>query len=81
MAEVTRDEPGYLSALLHGSKLAGGFALTGNVGNRWIPVKTRDSHARPGSRHRDRAARQRPQRQIVIRYLFAGMSIRLLIYG
>ena len=48
-AEVTRDEPGHLSALLHGSKLAGGFALTRTTGNRWILVKTRDSHARPGS--------------------------------
>jgi DNA ligase D-like protein (predicted 3'-phosphoesterase) len=27
-AEVIRDEPGHLSVLLHGSKLAGGFALT-----------------------------------------------------
>jgi DNA ligase D-like protein (predicted 3'-phosphoesterase) len=48
-AEVTRDEPGHLSALLHGSKLAGGFALTRTGKNRWILVKTRDSHARPGS--------------------------------
>lgn len=48
-AEVTRDEPGHLSAQLHGSKLAGGFALTRTAANRWILVKTRDSHARPGS--------------------------------
>jgi DNA ligase D-like protein (predicted 3'-phosphoesterase) len=48
-AEVTRDEPGHLFALLHGSKLAGGFALTRTTGNRWVLVKTRDSHARPGS--------------------------------
>ena len=48
-AEVTRDEPGHLSAWLDGSKLAGGFALTRTTGNRWILVKARDSHARPGS--------------------------------
>ena len=48
-AEVTRDEPGHLSAWLHGRKLAGGFALTRTKGNRWILVKARDSHARPGS--------------------------------
>jgi DNA polymerase Ligase (LigD) len=48
-AELTRDEPGHLSARLHGSKLAGGFALTRTTGNRWILVKARDSHARPGS--------------------------------
>jgi DNA ligase D-like protein (predicted 3'-phosphoesterase) len=48
-AEVTRDEPGHLSARLHGSKLTGGFALTRTTGNRWILVKTRDSSARPGS--------------------------------
>jgi DNA ligase D-like protein (predicted 3'-phosphoesterase) len=48
-AEVTRDEPGHLSALLHDSKLAGGFSLTCSAKNRWILVKTRDSHARPGS--------------------------------
>jgi DNA ligase D-like protein (predicted 3'-phosphoesterase) len=48
-AEITRDEPGHLSARLHGSKLAGGFALTRTTGNRWILVKTRDDHARPGS--------------------------------
>jgi DNA ligase D-like protein (predicted 3'-phosphoesterase) len=48
-AEVTRDDPGHLSAQLHGSKLAGGFALTRTAGNRWILVKTRDGHARSGS--------------------------------
>ena len=48
-AEVTRDEPGHLSALLHGSKLAGGFALTQTTKNRWILVKARDRHAQPGS--------------------------------
>ena len=48
-AEVIRDEPGHLSVLLHGSKLAGGFALTRTGERRWILVKTRDEHARPGS--------------------------------
>ena len=48
-AEVIRDEPGRLSVLLHGSKLAGGFALTRTGERRWILVKTRDDHARPGS--------------------------------
>jgi DNA ligase D-like protein (predicted 3'-phosphoesterase) len=48
-AEVTRDEPGHLSAQLHGSKLTGGFALTRTARNRWILIKTHDGHARPGS--------------------------------
>jgi DNA ligase D-like protein (predicted 3'-phosphoesterase) len=48
-AEVIRDEPGHLSVLLRGSKLAGGFALTRTGERRWILVKTRDEHARPGS--------------------------------
>jgi DNA ligase D-like protein (predicted 3'-phosphoesterase) len=48
-AEIIRDEPGHLSVLLHGSKLTGGFALTRTAAHRWILVKTRDSHARPGS--------------------------------
>ena len=48
-AEVIRDEPGHLSVLLCGSKLAGGFALTRTGECRWILVKTRDEHARPGS--------------------------------
>jgi DNA ligase D-like protein (predicted 3'-phosphoesterase) len=48
-AEVTRDEPGRLTLTLHGSKLAGGFALTCTGEHRWILVKTRDATARPGS--------------------------------
>jgi DNA ligase D-like protein (predicted 3'-phosphoesterase) len=48
-ADITRDEPGHLSAQLHGRKLTGGFALTRTGQNRWILVKTRDNHARPGS--------------------------------
>jgi len=48
-AEIVRDEPGHLSVVLDGSKLAGGFALTRTGQRRWILVKTRDGHARPGS--------------------------------
>ena len=48
-AEVIRDEPGHLSVLLRGSKLAGEFALTRTGERRWILVKTRDEYARPGS--------------------------------
>ena len=48
-AEIIRDEPGHLSVILRGSKLAGGFALTRTGRRRWILVKTRDDHARPGS--------------------------------
>ena len=48
-AEIVRDEPGHLSVILRGSKLAGGFALTRTGERRWILVKTRDGHARPGS--------------------------------
>ena len=48
-AEVTRDDPGHLAVTLHGSKLAGGFALTRTGERRWILVKTRDATARPGS--------------------------------
>jgi DNA ligase D-like protein (predicted 3'-phosphoesterase) len=47
--EVTRDEPGHLAFTLHGSKLAGGFALTRTGQRRWILVKARDAFARPGS--------------------------------
>ena len=48
-AEVTRDDPGHLAITLHGSKLAGGFALTRTGERRWILVKTKDGTARPGS--------------------------------
>jgi DNA ligase D-like protein (predicted 3'-phosphoesterase) len=48
-AEVTRDDPGHLALRLHGSKLAGGFALTRTGERRWILVKTRDASALPGS--------------------------------
>ncbi|HEY2315841.1 MAG TPA: DNA polymerase ligase N-terminal domain-containing protein [Streptosporangiaceae bacterium] len=48
-AEIARDDPGHLSVLLDGSKLAGGFALTATGDRRWILVKVRDAFARPGS--------------------------------
>jgi DNA ligase D-like protein (predicted 3'-phosphoesterase) len=48
-AEVVRDEPDHLSVVLRGHKLAGGFALTRTGERRWVLVKTRDDHARPGS--------------------------------
>jgi len=43
------DEPGHMSVVLQGSKLSGGFALTRTGERRWILIKTRDEHARPGS--------------------------------
>ena len=48
-AEVISDQPDHLSVVLHGSKLAGGFALTRTGEHRWVLVKTRDDRARPGS--------------------------------
>ena len=48
-ADIVRDEPGHVSFILHGRKLSGGFALTRTGPKRWILVKTRDEHARPGS--------------------------------
>ncbi len=48
-AEITRDEPGHLSATLSGHKLSGGFGLTRTGPRRWILVKVRDEHARAGS--------------------------------
>jgi len=48
-ADIVRDDPGHLSMLLDGSKLAGGFALTSTGKRRWILVKVRDAAARPGS--------------------------------
>lgn len=38
-----------MSVTLHGSKLSGGFALTRTGPRRWILIKIRDEHARPGS--------------------------------
>ena len=48
-AEIVRDEPEHLSVILHGQKLAGGFALTRTGDKSWILVKVRDDEARPGS--------------------------------
>jgi len=48
-AEILRDEPGHVSFVLYGHKLSGGFALTRTGPGRWILVKVRDEHARPGS--------------------------------
>jgi bifunctional non-homologous end joining protein LigD len=48
-AEITRDEPGRLTVLLDGSKLAGRFGLTKTGERRWILVKANDEAARPGS--------------------------------
>ena len=48
-AEITREEPGHVSFVLHGHKLSGGFALTRTGEQRWILVKARDVDARPGS--------------------------------
>jgi DNA ligase D-like protein (predicted 3'-phosphoesterase) len=48
-AEIVRDEPGHLTAELHGHKLTGRFGLTQTGADRWILVKVRDEHARPGS--------------------------------
>ena len=48
-AEIVTDDPAHLSFILHGSKLAGGFALTRTGERRWILVKARDDDARAGS--------------------------------
>jgi DNA ligase D-like protein (predicted 3'-phosphoesterase) len=47
--DLVRNEPGHLSFVLHGHKLAGGFALTRTGEGRWILVKAGDERARPGS--------------------------------
>jgi len=47
-AEIIKDEPGHLSFVAHGSKLAGGFALIRTGPRRWVLVKVRDEHAREG---------------------------------
>ena len=48
-ADIARDEPGHLSVTLYGHKLSGRFGLTRTGPRRWILVKVRDEHARPGS--------------------------------
>jgi bifunctional non-homologous end joining protein LigD len=47
--DVLRDEPDHLSFELHGEKLVGRFGLTKTGARRWILVKARDDHSRPGS--------------------------------
>ena len=47
--EVLREEPDHLSFVLEGKKLTGRFGLTRTGARRWILVKARDDHARPGS--------------------------------
>ena len=47
--DLVRNEPGHLSFVLNGHKLAGGFALTRTGERRWILIKVRDEQARPGS--------------------------------
>jgi bifunctional non-homologous end joining protein LigD len=47
-AEIEGDED-HLSFTLRGEKLAGRFGLTRTGEDRWILVKARDEHARPGS--------------------------------
>jgi len=48
-AEISRDEPGHMTVVLHGRKLNGGFALTKTGEQRWVMVKVRDGFTRPGS--------------------------------
>ena len=48
-AEVLGDDPDHLSFALSGTKLNGRFGLTRTGADRWILVKARDEHARPGS--------------------------------
>ena len=47
--DVLRDDPGHLSFVLHGRKLAGRFGLTRTGERSWLLVKAADEHARPGS--------------------------------
>ncbi len=48
-ADILRDEPGHMSVLLDGSKLAGRFGLIKTGERRWVLVKANDEAARPGS--------------------------------
>ena len=48
-AEIRRDDPGHMSVVLQGHKLAGGFGLTRAGEQRWVLVKVRDEFALPGS--------------------------------
>ena len=48
-ADILRDEPGHMSVVLHGQKLAGGFGLTRTGERRWVLVKVRDDFSQPRS--------------------------------
>ncbi|MDQ2874172.1 MAG: 3'-phosphoesterase [Actinomycetota bacterium] len=48
-AEITQDEPGHLGVELQGRKPTGRFGLTRTGEKRWVLVKVRDEHSRPGS--------------------------------
>jgi bifunctional non-homologous end joining protein LigD len=48
-AEIARDDPGHMSVVLHGQKLAGGFGLIRTGERRWVLVKAKDEFALPGS--------------------------------
>jgi ATP-dependent DNA ligase len=48
-AEIDASDPDHLSFTLGGRKLRGRFGLTRTGPRRWILVKARDEHARPGS--------------------------------
>jgi DNA ligase D-like protein (predicted 3'-phosphoesterase) len=47
--DVLSDEHDHLSFTLQGEKLSGRFGLTKTGDRRWILVKARDEHSRPGS--------------------------------
>jgi DNA ligase D-like protein (predicted 3'-phosphoesterase) len=47
--DMLRDEPDHLSFTLQGEKLSGRFGLTKTGDRRWLLVKARDEHSRPGS--------------------------------
>ena len=48
-ADIVHDEPGHMSFILRGHKLAGRFSLRRTGPKRWLLVKVRDEHGRPGS--------------------------------
>jgi DNA ligase D-like protein (predicted 3'-phosphoesterase) len=48
-AEIRRDDPGHMSVVLYGQKLAGGFGLSRTGERRWVLVKVRDEFALSGS--------------------------------
>jgi bifunctional non-homologous end joining protein LigD len=48
-AGILRDEPGHISVILSGHKLAGRFSLIRTGERRWLLLKAGDEYARPGS--------------------------------